>query len=164
MGELGSAKSQYQEAADFLKPRGKWFEMLDELQSIMPDTMYIVALEGMGTEVVPTAAAQPDHSDPGMLFGPADHAPQATVKVETQKFERKKAENITEVKELRLRFYMLVMDNDLAEDEFRAALKKSKHFSDADDGFVIEAFESGSGKDNLKAYTALIKLKEPIKK
>ncbi|MGE4563748.1 MAG: pilus assembly protein PilM [Victivallaceae bacterium] len=168
MGELGGVKSQYQEAADLLKPRGKWFDMLEELQSIMPDTMYIVALEGVGTEIAPTAAAAPDQSDPGSLFGPMD-APQpgsqpAASLPEVKKFERKKAELISEVKELRLRFYMLVLDNDLAEDEFRAALKKSKHFSDADDGFVIEAFESGSGKDNLKAYTALIKLKEPIKK
>lgn len=169
MIELNGARSEYDELHHFFEPRSKWFKMLEELGSIMPDNMFLVALEGQGTEVAPQQQQAASH-DMG-LFGPMEPmAPQqqqqsVSMAGSEKKFERKKAENITEVKELRVRFYMLVLGkSDLAEDEFRAALKKSKYFSDADDGFVIQEFEPAQGKDNLKAYTALIKLKEPIKK
>ena len=47
---------------------------------------------------------------------------------------------------------------------FKANMQKSKYFSNEKDGVSILSYESGDAKDNLKAFTVLLKLKEPIKK
>ncbi len=169
-GELNSARAAYDEAANFFREREKWIGMLQELQQIMPDMMWLVALEGEGTTIEPqvTQNVDPMMADMG-LFGPMDPgmAPEqqsASLAPETKVFVRKEAEKLSDVKELRLKFYTLTLDNDLVEDEFRKALKNTKYFSDADDAFVIQEYEGGRGTDNLKSFTALVKLKEPIKK
>lgn len=161
-GELGSARGEFDEAMNFVRARSKWTDMLLELQSMIPNTMFLVALEGQGTEIAPQQ--QQDSMDPG-LFGPAEGGAADTVKPKNDFSERKKAELITEVKELRLRFYTLTLPGqDRIYETFKANMQKSKYFSNEKDGVSILSYESGDAKDNLKAFTVLLKLKEPIKK
>ena len=106
--------------------------------------------------------------DPG-LFGPADPGAgdaAAEAKPKEDFTVRKKAELITEVKELKLRFYTLALkeDAELIEDGFRQKVLKSKFFSNEKDGYEILENETAEAKDGLTSYTVLVKLKEPIRK
>ena len=71
----------------------------------------------------------------------------------------------SDVSELRLRFYTLTMPtDDMVEEKFREALKTSKFFVNEKEGFSILSWEGGTGKDNLKSFIVMLKLKEPITK
>ena len=72
-GELESAWGEYSEAMAFVRDRSKWTDMLLELQSMIPNNMFLVALEGEGTEIAPQQEQAMDDMmmDPG-LFGPMD--------------------------------------------------------------------------------------------
>ena len=165
-GELGGAKGEFEEAMNFVRARSKWTDMLQELQTLIPNTMFLVALEGQGTEIAPQQQQQQasDAMDPG-LFGPSEGAEDTAAKPKNDFTERKKAELITEVKELRLRFYTLTLPReDMIYEAFKSNLQKSKFFSQEKDAVTILSYESGDAKDNLKSFTVVLKLKEPIRK
>ncbi len=169
-GELESAWSEYNEAMTFFNERSKWTDMLLELQSMIPNNMFLVSLEGQGTEIAPTQNQAADDMmmmDPG-LFGPADAGADANANAKPKEdfTVRKKAELITEVKELKLRFYTLALrgESTLIEDKFRQKLKTSKFFSNEKDGYELLHHEPMHVKDGLTSLTVLVKLKEPIRK
>ena len=105
--------------------------------------------------------------DPG-LFGPADPGAgdAAAAKPKEDFTVRKKAELITEVKELKLRFYTLALKDDaeLIEDGFRQKVLKSKFFSNEKDGYTLLEHKGGHKDDGLTSFVILLKLKEPIRK
>ncbi len=166
-GTLNSAKGRFEEASNFLKDRNKWFAMMNEIQSKMPDTMWFITFEGIGDAPV---ADQPQPSgrrsrggggggmgDPGLFGGMGGGSPEATAKP---------ADNdLKEVKEIRLVGYTLILQHDLLELEFRNKFKESDFFvPEADGGFILEKFEQGTESNNLTSFTIRLKLKEPIKK
>lgn len=162
-GELGGARREFDEAMTFVRARSKWTDMLLELQSLIPNTMFLVSLEGQGTEIAPQQKRS-DSLDPG-LFGPVAGAEAAAPKADIT--TRKNAENITEVKELKLRGYTLALpgeDKDMIYEAFKRNVQKSKFFSDAKDGITILSYDASEAKDNLLSFTVLLKLKEPIRK
>ncbi len=168
--DLNRERAAYEKAAGFFRDREKWVGMLQELQQIMPDMMFLAALEGEGTAIEPPKEQSSGGSDlfPMEMMAPAPQGPSrqdASLAAGAKAYVRKEAEKLSDVKELRLKFYTLKLDEGrLLEDEFRKALKNSKYFSDADDAFVIQEYEGGHGVDNLNSFTALVKLKEPIRK
>lgn len=171
-GELMTAKGEYEEAMGFIKARSTWTDMLLELQSMIPNNMFLVALEGQGTEKAPQQdqMAQNDMMmDPG-LFGPmmdsGAEASAADAKPKEDHTIRKKAELITEVKELKLRFYTFALKDEdtLIEEKFRKKLKDSRFFSGEKDGYEVKFHDSGDPKDGLKSFVVVLKLKEPIRK
>ncbi len=164
--ELNGVKGEYEEALAFLRTRSKWTDMLAELQSMIPNTMFLVAIEGQGTETAPSESPAGANAVPGGLFTPASDPkpmPGEDGSASRENYTiRKNAELITEVKELRLRFYTLTLPHeDLVEDLFRHRLKNSKFFEP--EGKIL-SYERGDEKDNLKSFTMLLTLKEPIKK
>ena len=169
-GELGTARGEYEEAMGFIRARSTWTDMLLELQSMIPNNMFLVALEGQGTELTPTQEqAQNDMMmmDPG-LFGPMDAGSSSgeNVKPKEDFTIRKKAEMITEVKEIKLRFYTLGLpgESTLIADKFLTKLKDSKFFSNEKDGYTLLEHKVGHKDDGLTSYVILLKLKEPIRK
>ena len=50
VGELNSARGEFEEAYNFLKDRDKWAKVMKELQRITPDNMWYVVVEGVGDE------------------------------------------------------------------------------------------------------------------
>ena len=110
--------------------------------------------------------------DPG-LFGPMDpgaggdsSADAAAAKKKAELEPRKKADLITEVKELKLWFYTLALpgEDKLIQDKFKEKLKNSKFFSGESDGYVTKHEERGDEKDGLTSFVVVLKLKEPIRK
>ena len=173
-GEMGAAESEYEEAMGFIRARSTWTDMLLELQSMIPNNMFLVALEGEGTEIAPQQEQAVDDMmmDPG-LFGPMDpgaggdsSADAAAAKKKAELEPRKKADLITEVKELKLWFYTLALpgEDKLIQDKFKEKLKDSKFFSGESDGYVTKHEERGDEKDGLTSFVVVLKLKEPIRK
>ena len=72
--------------------------------------------------------------------------------------------DITEVKQIRLVGYTLIMGANLLEQEFQKRLKDSTFFSDADAGSVLVKYAPETDTLNLSSFEMLVKLKEPIKK
>ena len=50
VGELNSARGEFEEAYNFLKDRDKWAKVMKEIQRITPDNMWYVVVEGVGDE------------------------------------------------------------------------------------------------------------------
>ena len=105
--------------------------------------------------------------DPG-LFGPMDAgaASSENAKPKEDYTVRKKAEMVTEVKEIKLRFYTLGLrgESTLIEDKFLTKLKDSKFFSNEKDGYTLLEHKGGHKDDGLTSFVILLKLKEPIRK
>lgn len=170
-GDLNTAKGEYEEMMNFIRGRSKWTDMLLELQSMIPNNMFLVALEGLGTEV--QAAQQQDMGagsdmmmDPGLFGAPGAGSSTADNKPKEDFRTPKEAKFMTEVKELRLWFYTFALpgEDTLIEDKFRQKLKKSNFFSNESDGYMLKEREVGHDKDGLTSYIVVLKLKEPIRK
>lgn len=50
VGDLNSAKGEYEEVVNMLNTRDRWSSLLSELQSITPNGMWYVVVEGVGDE------------------------------------------------------------------------------------------------------------------
>ncbi len=165
MGDNAAVKSSYKELASIVDQRFIWADMIMELQSMLPAHMWIASLEGVGEMAVPQNNSRQEDMGGGFDFAPAGSRRTETVAAQQVNLNtRVDASALVNVNALRVKLYSIVFDNSLHEEELRESLKKSKYFSDADDGFKIIAYESGKGVDNLKSFTVEIKLKNPIKK
>ena len=70
---------------------------------------------------------------------------------------------LTEVKQLRLIGYTLIMGTNLLEEQFLNQLKGSTFFEDREGGSSLVKFTPGK-EYNLSSFEILVKLKEPIRK
>lgn len=176
MNQMNSAKSRYENAKAFVDARGKWTGMLTELQELIPDTMWLTTLEGIGDEIAPAAGSESDRPGMGMdmgggpfgggpfgggPFGGGGRRSSANPAEPVARVYR----DIGEVKQLRLVGYTLVLKNrDLLERELRNRFKTSKYFSDAEDGTVLDKYEPNTEALNMTSFEMRVTLKEPIKK
>ncbi len=172
MGELNAAKGDFEATSAVLANRSRWLQLLEELQKAMPDTMFLVALEGLG-DISSAVAAPSDSGGLGSLFSDvspaADPSTTALPSAAPQKIVMNGAntERILEVKAIRLRGYTLVLKHDLLEDEFKKALKDNPNSMiqlGTDNDFLFEEFSPARGENNLTAFTIKLTLKQPIKK
>ncbi|MDR0932878.1 MAG: pilus assembly protein PilM [Victivallales bacterium] len=157
-GKLNSAKNAFEEPMQFLAARGKWTEMLAELEQKMPDTMWFASLEGVGDEVASEDGQGGGSSGVGNPFGGSGE-PAATGATTSAL-----PINITEVKQLRLTGYTLIMGENLLEERFLKQLKGSKFFEDVEGGSSLVKFTPETDTLNLSSFEILVKLKESIKK
>ena len=162
-GQLNSAKSSFEEPLQFLQDRGKWTNMLTELEQKMPDTMWVASLEGSG-DVVPADDSSSSSGSGGlggfgggMPFGPMGEmgGPDSNLPPSPA--------DLTEVKQLRLIGYTLIMGTNLLEEQFLKQLKDSKFFEDVEGGSSLVKF-TPEKEYNLSSFEILVKLKEPIRK
>ena len=73
--------------------------------------------------------------------------------------------DIPEAKQLHLVGYTLVLKGrDLLENELQQKIKKSKYFSNDDDGSILDKYEQETEVLNLTSFEMRLKLKEPVKK
>ena len=138
-GQMNSAKSSFEEPIQFLQDRGKWTNMLTELEQKMPDTMWVASLEGIGDEVPSddgSSSSSGDFGVGGNPFGgmgmgdPESNLPASPA-------------DITEVKQLRLIGYTLILKTDLLEEQFLNQLKGSTFFEDREGGSSLVKFTPG---------------------
>jgi type IV pilus assembly protein PilM len=148
-GSLGSTKGAFDETMRLFGERNVWTDVIAELQSMMPDTMWLLTLEGVGDPQEPgrdnPEGGAPVGADPGSM-------------TEQQRFIA--AADLTEIKRLHVRGCTLVLKNrTLQEEELRAKIAKSKYFSSAEISSLQQPNEV-----NLTGFDMYLVLKTPIKK
>lgn len=178
ISSLNGAKGAFVESVDYLKQRNTWMEMLAELQSIMPDSMWFTELEGVGDQ---DAAAQESSSDydmkvPGSAAstGPTFRFPSAiekentnssastsgTLSIRDEFIRFATVSDLAEVKRLHLRGCTVIFnDRTLQEKEFMDKIENSKFFASAEIRERLKPNEL-----NLTGFEIYITLKNPIKK
>ena len=58
----------------------------------------------------------------------------------------------------------MLKGRDLLENELQQKIKKSKYFSNDDDGSILDKYEQETEVLNLTSFEMRLKLKEPVKK
>ena len=162
-GTVEIDKNEVLSKLQFLQDRGKWTNMLTELEQKMPDTMWVASLEGIGDEVPADDSSSSSGSGGlggfggGMPFGPMGEmgGPDSNLPPSPA--------DLTEVKQLRLIGYTLIMGTNLLEEQFLKQLKDSKFFEDVEGGSSLVKF-TPEKEYNLSSFEILVKLKEPIRK
>ena len=161
-GKCDGAAGEYNEAADLLKSRNTWFSMIEELQGMIPDTMWLVVLEGVGdpAENGDAMGAEGEGAGEG---GPrqAQANPFQLPAAVAGGGERGAVElpDLREVKRLRLVGYTLSLPaHERLEAKLEAKLKDSKYFT--------EEWTLGENRriNNLSCFEIFLRLKEPIRK
>ena len=147
VGQLNGIKGSFEETVQLFKERNAWGEIIAELQSLMPDTMWLLSFEGVGDPVENT-----ENNDP--------NAPKTA---EVQKTERQRFEEtvaVQEIKRLRIKGCTLVFnDQTLQEKELMDKIANSKHFASAE---IVERLKPNDL--NLTGFDMYLTLKTPIKK
>ncbi len=163
IGEFSDAGKEYNDAKNLLDERKVWVNLMSEVQSLMPDHMWLVKLKGAASSSASTGAK--DAGDGGGfrpgggIFDPfgaskrrpaAAQAAAATSNVEWIVFEgHSYAEK----------------DNKLPWEElFMSNILKSKLFSEKREDIAVIALEPARGTNNVSYFKIEAKLKNPIKK
>lgn len=168
MGKLRSAQSEYNEVKNYLDRRNQWFAMLQELQTIIPDLMWITYLDGEGDAPVADAGSM-DMMMMDPLFGPAPSAAskrKTTGKnqpgFDTNRKTLKEISDLREIKKIRLEGYTVILGGKvMLEKELRSKLENSRFFT-ADS--ELERYDNAPGGANLTSFKLVLTLKEPIRK
>lgn len=170
MSQYRAAKGEYDAAFQFLKDRDCWSGMLSEIQQRMPDHIWLTSIVGIGEVVEPVPENPGDMGLMGLvggadmmgLFSDPNVALGQTEKAETVDPDPIK---IHEVKEIRLRGYSLLMDDEsLLETELREKLcTDSRYFVEGkEEGSTLVKYDTSTL--NTTAFEIVFKLKEPIRK
>ena len=146
VSSLNSIKGAFEETTQIFKERNRWGEVIDELRSMMPDTMWLLTVEGLG-----------DAPEGGENQENAASKKEAAV-AERDRFI--KVAELQEIKRLRITGCTLIYnDNKLQEKELMDKVAQSKFFSAAD---IKERQQPA--ELNLTGFEMYLTLKEPIKK
>ncbi|MFA6714662.1 MAG: hypothetical protein WCS27_04760, partial [Victivallaceae bacterium] len=151
--KLAGAQGRYNKAIEMANKRSQWVNVLNELQSILPDKWWLTSLTASSDKQEKARVARRRTEDlaSASMFdaGPTRGRSSGPVK------------NV-ELKWLKLTGHSVVLGSDLLlEDVFKKRLKASKYF---DAGSDFDSYEISKGENNFITFEIQIKLKTPIKK
>lgn len=153
--ELNSARGEYEEAVNYLNSRGKWTSLLEELQSITPNGVWYVAVEGLGDE----NSGQDNASDEdGRVAKRRDPYQVANFPITGVVGDVPTRSDVREIKRIRLVGYTVALrDHRLLQKELVDKLAETKFFS--------TEWKMGDNRTsgNLTRFEIFLQLKEPIK-
>jgi type IV pilus assembly protein PilM len=178
VGELNSAKGEFEEAYNLLKDRNKWAKVMEELQRITPDNMWYVVVEGVGDE---NPESNPDGGAGGVdeAGGMATNVGNNPFAVEnfpitgasglndsgdgnsTTSATTANRQDLREIKRIRLVGYTLELEQDnqwQLQSELAKKLKDSELF--APEWKITVNRQIG----NMSGFEIFLQLKEPIRK
>lgn len=161
VGKLNSAKGEYEEALNMLKSRGRWTDMLTELQRITPNGVWYVVIEGLGDEAAPQENDRTGGDGEDMRSTAVRSNPYLVENFPITGVSGKAPErgDLREVKRIRLVGYTVALRNHrLLQAELVGKLADSKFF--APEWKMGDNRTSG----NLTSFEIFLQLKEPIKK
>lgn len=177
--QFNAAKGRYDEMVNILNERSKWNDVIMHLQSIMPDTVWLTAVEGVGPVAAPQTAATDGFG--GFGGGPAEPAggfggfggfdggaaPANVVQVVKKEFKPIDSINMTEITGLRLIGYWLKVGSEQAPlQRFIDSIGKSEFFElpQGDQEWKLVDNQTSHEYSNLGSFELTIKLKTPLKK
>ena len=146
-GELNSWRGQYDESAQFLRDRGKFTDVLNAIQEMMPDRMWLVSLE---------PAVQSGENNGG------DEAEPGRRDEKREKHQTPESVNaLREVRNIALTGYTLNLDeNRNLFDEFISRVRKSGLF---EPNLQVPRLEIARNS-NLTYFEVILPLKEALRK
>lgn len=156
--ELDSLKKEYDVAADMLDKRGQWYDLLNEVENILPDNVWLVDLK---PSEAPTASVKKAGNETVLsVFGVS--------RVGRQKKEDKKAAAavLQSVEWIRMKGHSLCGKGSFGGEELlKENIKKSSMFASGGKEPTIksELFEPAVGENNITTFELLVKLGKPIK-
>jgi len=155
-----AAQASYDEAVGILKSRQQWSAVLSELQSLLPDAMWLTKLEPMSGESSEDGEEPKKSSGVGLFGGVSsgDGTDQSKIPLMTR-LSVAEISKLQEFNQLCLEGYTLVFHNHKQlEEELRSRLKDSKYFSEES---KISEYDTAK---NLTKFKLILNLKEAIKK
>lgn len=160
-GELQEAEKQYTDAKTVLDDRRVWLDMMNEIQSQLPDSVWLTKVRGASAS---SGSGQGSGGDqgfrPGGLFDPfggmgggrRNSAPAAS-----------SSPSVIEWVVLEGHSYV-GKDNKLWEEVLMNNLTKSRLFSEKREDMVIVSLDPAKGNNNLSSFKIEVKLKSPVNK
>ena len=164
VSQLNSAKGEYEEAVNMLKSRDRWTELLRELQSITPNGMWYVVIEGVGDEAQNDGGQNQGDGDggedrPTTSGGRPDPYSVENFPIFSASGVRSSRGDLREVKRMHLVGYTIDFGgNRFLLREFHEKLAESKFF--APEWKISDNRKIG----NMDCFEIFVPLKEPIKK
>ncbi|MDD5726980.1 MAG: pilus assembly protein PilM [Victivallales bacterium] len=154
--KLDAVVQRYNKAREMADKRSQWPNILNELQTILPDKWWLTSLTATVNKTSTGFANGPgSNREPGIggsMFGNAPGAGTADVK------------NV-DLNWLKLTGHSVVLRSDLLLDEvFKKRVRTSKYFDNSEDAVVFNSYDIVKGNNNFITFEIQIKLKEPIKK
>lgn len=152
LNEVSDADLKYSEATKILVDREIWFNILNEIQNLLPYNMWLVKI-GPGKAPVKTAVVE-EKSTGGFGFG-AMFGPRQTNTAVKQS---------PDIEWIEIKGHTLSLtEKHPMEEIFKDQIVKSPYFTDEKKD-VETKFKPARGKNNLTEFTMTIKLKKPIKR
>jgi type IV pilus assembly protein PilM len=150
---------EYDQAVKILNRRTTWFEVINEIQTLLPDKMWLTSIKPTDAPTAETAGEEESGSGgggtPGGIF-PMFRRNQRTTETKVT----------TAVEWLEIKGHALVgTETNPIEGVFKQNIVASKVFEakETDDVKTI-AYTAVQGKDNITSFTMRLKLKTPIQR
>jgi len=150
----GRINREYLAAKDILDERIAWFEVINELQQLLPDNMWLTKISpGKAPAETKAADGQPKKRHGG--FFPMFR----------QGAARKTVRESTDVEWLSIEGHTLISDETTPiEEVFRQNVVASELFTDNKNEVKTEDFEAALGTTNITYFKMAVKLKNPIER
>lgn len=155
MSKLETVKLEYSTAGKILQARSNWIKLLEEIQSLLPDNMWITSIgAGAGASSETSATANPTAPGGGII--PAEI------------FKKKKTKTaaatiVTKMEWLEIRGYFITLKGSESStlEQFKENVSKSPLFAMNKDE-IQPFYVPAKGYNNIPSFKVDIKLKEPI--
>ena len=153
--EKRAVNSKYMDAMSMLNGREDWVDLLDELQSILPDNIWLTKVQpGTEPSAQTLAAATKKKKKTGINFGRIFNSGHSTVKKKTT----------SDIAWIEIEGHTLILNNTVSmEQTLKDNFVKSKFFTDKKSEVVVPEIKLGRGINNLSEFKMVVKLKKPIK-
>lgn len=185
-GAVSEKQNEYNRYLKIIKDRTLWVELLEELQNITPDTTWYSSIEGIADRdadrrleeanrnkgTAASADAAPANQGGGFagIFGggnnppPAGNAPPpADPAMNPDGTPIEQAPPMKEINYIKIKGYSLILKEEIIGDALRNLLKKSKLFRHETEEVIIDLDVREAGDNNIAAFTAYLKLINPMR-
>lgn len=161
---LDGIETQYNEVVGIFNQRNTWPSIINELQKLLPDNMWLVSVKGIGVESKAAAAPTPRAGRPSRGGG-GGGAPPTGLFGGGFGGEPEAAAKSLDISWLRLVGHTLVLNPNIPTEElFKESLIKSPIFTDEKEEIRTVEFIPARGKVNFTTFTMEVKLKKTITK
>jgi type IV pilus assembly protein PilM len=148
------AQAQYDDAVAMLKGREEWINLLDELQTLLPDNIWLTKISKGSKPSASALTPQRKKKTTGSLMANMFARDTQTVTKTVS----------PDIEWLEIEGHTLILNKTVSmEQTLKENFVKSKFFTDDKDEVAVPEIKLGHGVNNLSEFKMVIKLKHPIK-
>jgi len=154
--DFNEIESKYLNASKILKNRDDWFNLLNEIQNILPYNVWLVKIAPCSAPAIIAKGNNKSRENSGFGFGAmfGGHSSGGSKTVKTSK----------DIEYIKIIGHTLKLNEKRPmEEQFKDNIVKSTLFSDKRSDVTTD-YKTAKGKNNITQFTMTIKLNKPIKK